>query len=81
MERGLPKTGEIIAEKYLVTGLIGRGGMGAVYVVEHRLTGKKLAVKCLVPEHSEHPELVERFLREASAADCVNTPTVVSVGP
>jgi hypothetical protein len=39
MRRGLPELGETIASKYLVTGTLGRGGMGAVYVVEHRLTG------------------------------------------
>jgi serine/threonine protein kinase len=77
--RALPQPGEIIADKYLVTGLIGRGGMGAVYVVEHRVTGKRLAVKCLLPEHSEHPDLVERFLREAQAAGRIEHRYVVDV--
>jgi hypothetical protein len=75
----LPQPGEIIAGKYLVTGLIGRGGMGAVYVVEHRVTRKRLAVKCLLPEHSEQPELVERFLREAQAAGRIQHRYVVDV--
>jgi serine/threonine-protein kinase len=79
MVRALPQPGEIIADKYLVTGLIGRGGMGAVYVVEHRVTGKRLAVKCLLPEHSEHPDLVERFLREAQAAGRIEHRYVVDV--
>ncbi|HEX6243246.1 MAG TPA: serine/threonine-protein kinase [Polyangiales bacterium] len=79
MARALPQPGEIIAEKYLVTGLIGRGGMGAVYVVEHRVTHKRLAVKCLLPEHSEQPELVERFLREAQAAGRIQHRYVVDV--
>jgi eukaryotic-like serine/threonine-protein kinase len=79
MARALPQPGEIIAGKYLVTGLIGRGGMGAVYVVEHRVTRKRLAVKCLLPEHSEQPELVERFLREAQAAGRIQHRYVVDV--
>jgi serine/threonine protein kinase len=79
MVRALPQPGEIIADKYLVTGQIGRGGMGAVYVVEHRVTGKRLAVKCLLPEHSEHPDLVERFLREAQAAGRIQHRYVVDV--
>jgi serine/threonine protein kinase len=79
MRRGLPELGETIASKYLVTGTLGRGGMGAVYVVEHRLTGKRLAVKCLLPEHLEHPELVERFLREAQAAGRIQHRYVVDV--
>jgi serine/threonine protein kinase len=79
MRRGLPELGETIASKYMVTGLLGKGGMGAVYVVEHRLTGKRLAVKCLLPEHLEHPELVERFLREAQAAGRIQHRYVVDV--
>jgi serine/threonine-protein kinase len=79
MRRGLPEVGETIASKYLVTGLLGRGGMGAVYVVEHRLTGKRLAVKCLLPEHRERPEFVERFLREAQAAGRIQSRYVVDV--
>jgi serine/threonine protein kinase len=79
MRRGLPELGEIIASKYLVTGQLGRGGMGAVYVVQHRLTGKRLAVKCLLPEHLEYPELVERFLREAQAAGRIQHRYVVDV--
>src|SRR5689334_10999911 len=79
MARALPQPGEIIADKYLVTGLIGRGGMGAVYVVEHRVTGKRLAVKTLLPEHTENPDLVERFLREAQAAGRIQNRYVVDV--
>jgi serine/threonine protein kinase len=79
MAHALPQAGEIIADKYLVTGLIGRGGMGAVYLVEHRITGKRLAVKCLLPEHTEHPELCERFLREAQAAGRIQNRYVVDV--
>ncbi len=47
MARALPQPGEIIADQYLVTGQIGRGGMGAVQVVKHPLKGKRLDVKCL----------------------------------
>jgi serine/threonine-protein kinase len=53
--------------------------MGAVYVVEHRVTGKRLAVKTLLPEHTEHPDLVERFLREAQAAGRIQNRYVVDV--
>lgn len=79
MARALPEPGEVIAGKYLVTSFIGRGGMGAVYVVEHQLTKKRLAVKCLLPEHAEHPELVERFMREAQAAGRVHHRYIVNV--
>ena len=79
MQRGLPAPGDIIAQKYVISRLLGRGGMGAVYVVEHRVTGKKLALKCLLPEHLEHPEFIERFLREAQAAGRIEHRNVVDV--
>ncbi|HEY6881145.1 MAG TPA: protein kinase [Polyangiales bacterium] len=77
--RGLLQPGTVVAEKYVISRLLGRGGMGAVYVVEHRVTGKKLALKCLLPEHLEHPEFVERFLREAQAAGRIDHRNVVDV--
>jgi eukaryotic-like serine/threonine-protein kinase len=79
MQSSLPQPGAIVAEKYVISRLLGRGGMGAVYVVEHRITGKKLALKCLLPEHVEHPEFVERFLREAQAAGRIEHRNVVDV--
>lgn len=79
MQRGLPQAGAVVADKYVIARLLGRGGMGAVYVVEHRLTGKRLALKCLLPEHLEQPEFVERFLREAQAAGRIQHRNVVDV--
>ena len=79
MLRGLPQPGAIVAQKYVISRLLGRGGMGAVYVVEHRLTGKRLALKCLLPEHLEQPEFIERFLREAQAAGRIQHRNVVDV--
>jgi serine/threonine-protein kinase len=79
MQSCLPQPGALVAEKYVIARQIGRGGMGAVYIVEHRITGKKLALKCLLPEHVEHPEFVERFLREAQAAGRIEHRNVVDV--
>src|SRR4051812_14490371 len=79
MHRGLPQPGALVAEKYVISRLLGRGGMGAVYVVEHRYTGKRLALKCMLPEHLEQPEFIERFLREAQAAGRIQHRNVVDV--
>ena len=38
---------------YRVEHKIGEGGMGAVYLAEHPLLGRKAAVKVLLPEHSK----------------------------
>ena len=40
----LPKKGDVIASKYHVEGTLGAGGMGAVFEVSHRVTGKRFAV-------------------------------------
>src|SRR5262245_59807110 len=52
---------------YRIVSLLGRGGMGAVYVGEHPILGRKAAIKVLLPELSHNAELVERFFKEARA--------------
>ena len=61
----LPKKGDLIAGKYTVEGVLGQGGMGAVFEVCHRLTGKRFAVKWLLPALTGHSDAVRRFMREA----------------
>jgi serine/threonine-protein kinase len=60
--------GAIVAGKFRVLRLLGVGGMGAVYEVEHELTKHRRALKLLFPRDGEKSTVVERFLREASAA-------------
>jgi len=79
MHQGLPEAGDIVAGKYAIERPLGRGGMGVVYVVSHRMTGKKLALKCLLPEFLEHAEIVERFMREAQAMGRIQHRHVVDV--
>ena len=43
--------GSVIAGTYTIEGLIGKGGMGAVFIASHaRLPGKKVAIKVLHPD-------------------------------
>lgn len=65
-EAGLP-AGTVIGERYRVTELIGRGGMGKVYRAEHVLMRKQVAIKVLHREMTAMPEVVQRFEREAVA--------------
>ncbi len=53
---------------YKIVGELGKGGMGAVYVAEHSLIGKKVAVKVLLPKFSANADIVQRFFNEAKAA-------------
>jgi serine/threonine protein kinase len=71
--------GTVVAAKYVVERTLGRGGMGAVYVVSHRTTGKRLAMKCLLAEYVSSAELVSRFLREAQVMGRLQHRHVVDV--
>jgi formylglycine-generating enzyme required for sulfatase activity len=51
--------------QHRIVRLLGRGGMGEVYEVEHELTGKRHALKLLSAEVMEVPGALERFRREA----------------
>ena len=51
--------------KHRIVCLLGRGGMGEVYEVEHELTGKRHAIKLLSPDVMEQAGALERFRKEA----------------
>ena len=70
--------GTTIGGRYKVNGLIGEGGMGAVYLVEHTLIRKRMALKVLSAELTKNPEMVARFEREALAAAHLEHPNVVT---
>ncbi|MBX3230434.1 MAG: serine/threonine protein kinase [Labilithrix sp.] len=70
--------GQTISDRYKVERLLGEGGMGAVYQVEHVLMRKRMAVKVLHPEMTRLPEVVARFEREAMAAAHIEHPHVVA---
>ena len=65
---------------YLIKDMLGRGGMGAVYLAEHLELHRKVAVKVLVPGRDEDQNLaLERFLREARAAAALDHPNIVRI--
>ena len=59
--------------------MLGSGGMGAVYQVTHRVTGKAFAIKWLLPRLSAQADAVQRFIREAQVAGRVDHPNIVEV--
>jgi serine/threonine protein kinase len=71
--------GQTIDGKYKVERLLGKGGMGAVYLATHLGTERPVAVKVIVPQFMERAEFVERFRREARAAGRLRHPNVVDV--
>ncbi len=69
--------GTVVAERYLIQKLLGRGGMGAVFQAEHVHMKKLVALKVLHTSMSGNPEVVARFEREAVAAGRLQHPGVV----
>ena len=65
---GLPRVGDVLAEKYCVERVLGVGGMGVVVAVTHLQLGERYAIKCLLPDSARDPETLARFMREARAA-------------
>lgn len=74
-----PLVGRVIAERYRILRLLGRGGMGVVYLVEHVHIGKRMAMKLLHGELARNRDTVERFKREAKAASKLTHPNTVQV--
>lgn len=68
--------GSTIAGRYKVESLLGAGGMGEVYLVQHTHMRKRFALKMLHPETSHNPEMVARFEREAMAAAHATHPNI-----
>ncbi|MGD0525560.1 MAG: protein kinase [Polyangiaceae bacterium] len=69
--------GTVIAGKLRVVRLLGMGGMGSVYEVEHEFTKHRRALKMLHADMLQHPMVVARFVREASAAGHIGNPHIV----
>jgi serine/threonine protein kinase len=84
---GASGTTRVVAERievgkqvgdYAVTGRIGEGGMGAVYLAEDE-SGTKYALKVLLTAQGENEEFKRRFERESRYASSLNHPNIVRV--
>ncbi len=75
----LPALGDVIASKYRLESVLGRGGMGIVFAARHMLTQRRFALKWMDPELSADAGSRERFVREAQALGRIDHPAVVGV--
>ena len=75
--------GDVVDGRYRVTGVLGRGGFGAVYSAEHTGTQQKIALKMMLPGAGADDAEVRRFYREAQVTANLkhqNTVRVFDVG-
>jgi serine/threonine protein kinase len=68
-----------IVGKYRVLEKIGTGGMGQVYLAEHKLMRNRVALKVLPRSKAAEPAALARFYREAKAGGALNHPNIVRV--
>jgi serine/threonine-protein kinase len=67
------------AGAYVLKKELASGGGGTVYEAQHRLLGRRAAVKVLRRELAGSPQMVARFLREALAVNMIKHPNIVDI--
>ena len=70
---------KVLAGRYEVLELIGRGGMAEVYLGRDKRLSRTVAIKLLRSDIAEDPTFQARFRREAQSAAALNHPAIVGV--
>ena len=64
---------------YRVLRLLGEGGMGVVYLAQHPVIGRKVAIKLLHAALARDPDIVSRFFNEARAIHMIAHENIVEI--
>ena len=64
---------------YRVESVLGRGGMGTVYLATHERLQRKVALKVIAPALADDPDFRSRFLRESRLAASLDHPHVIPI--
>jgi tRNA A-37 threonylcarbamoyl transferase component Bud32 len=64
---------------YRVSRLLGKGGMGAVYMAEHPVIGSRVAIKFLHPQFATDKKIVDRFFNEARAVNVIGHDNILKI--
>lgn len=65
--------------EYKIESRLSAGGMSVIYLGLHPETRQPLIIKVLSKEYASHPEMVERFMREAEIIELANHPNIVKL--
>jgi eukaryotic-like serine/threonine-protein kinase len=79
MSDSIPPVQGLVAGKYQILGLIGRGGMGSVWEGRHTSLGTRVAIKFIDPEYAESPDACARFVTEARAAATIQSKHAIQI--
>jgi len=69
----------VVLPGYEMERVLGRGGMGEVWLARQVSLGRKVAVKVLPPRLAKDPEFVTRFDKEATALAALNHPNIIQI--
>ena len=74
-----PLVGQLIGGRFRVTGVLGEGGMGKVYIGEQQMgtTVRKVAIKTLHTHLSKDPSVLARFHRECGTVAQLEHPNTI----
>jgi eukaryotic-like serine/threonine-protein kinase len=79
VRRASARAGDVIGDRYLVEGQLGRGGMGRVMRVRHSVLGKVFALKLIKTTIATDPKIREMFYREARLASALTHDNICSI--
>ncbi len=75
--RNSVKAGDIVEGRYRIINVLSEGGMGTVFLAEHVLIQRRVALKILHPDLATDADIVEHFMNEARAAGTLGHPNIV----
>ena len=79
MEQIAFQRGQVIANRYTVLEMIGRGGMGCIFKAHDNVLKEEIALKTLLPQFAKDKLVVERFYNEARIARSLSFPKITRV--
>jgi serine/threonine-protein kinase len=72
--------GQVLAQRYRIQRLLGKGGMGAVYLADDEILNELVALKVISSAFcADEQAMIARFRREAAAARKVSSPSVIRI--
>lgn len=74
-----PFVGTIIADRFEIKKVIGKGGFSTVYLANQKSLNREVAIKILHSDFANNPLKIRRFQNEAEAISCLSHPNIAAV--